>query len=164
MRIEIIEKNYRLNEKTKNLICEKLAKFERYFEDDAVAKVTPKVIGKKGTKTVKYEIEITIFFGSNMVRAEVASDKMSKSLDLALPKIEGQIRKYRTQLDKVKRQLLMKHLCLIQRKLRKNNLLEQRLSIWIQFQQSLLLKRWNLQITISMFIWMKHQVWLASFI
>ena len=37
MRIEIIEKNYRLNEKTKNLICEKLAKFERYFEDDAVA-------------------------------------------------------------------------------------------------------------------------------
>ena len=49
MRIEIIEKNYRLNEKTKNLIYEKLAKFERYFEDDAVAKVTPKVIGKKGT-------------------------------------------------------------------------------------------------------------------
>ena len=28
---------------------------------------------------------------------------MSKSLDLALPKIEGQIRKYRTQLDKVKK-------------------------------------------------------------
>ena len=103
MRIEIIEKNYRLNERTKDLINEKLAKFERYFEDDAVAKVTPKVIGKKGTKTVKYEIEITIFFGSNMVRAEVASDKMSKSLDLALPKIEGQIRKYRTQLDKIKK-------------------------------------------------------------
>ena len=103
MRIEIIEKNYRLNERTKDLIYEKLAKFDRYFEDDAVAKVTPKVIGKKGTKTVKYEMEITIFFGSNMVRAEVASDKMSKSLDLALPKIEGQIRKYRTQLDKVKK-------------------------------------------------------------
>ena len=29
MRIEIIEKNYRLNEKTKNLVYEKLAKFER---------------------------------------------------------------------------------------------------------------------------------------
>ena len=48
-------------------------------------------------------MEITIFFGSNFVRAEVASDKMAKSLDLALPKIEGQIRKYRTQLDKVKK-------------------------------------------------------------
>jgi len=103
MRIEIIEKNYRITDKTKDLIYEKLAKFDRYFEDDAVAKVTPKVIGKKGTKTVKYEMEITIFFGSNIVRAEVVSDKMSKSLDLALPKIEGQIRKYHTQLDKIKK-------------------------------------------------------------
>ena len=103
MRIEIISKNYKKGEKLDNIINEKLSKFERYFEDDAVAKVTLKQIGKEDSKTVKYEMEIAVFFGTNVVRSAVISDNMYKNIDLALPKIEGQIRKYRTQLDKVKK-------------------------------------------------------------
>ena len=38
-----------------------------------------------------------------MVRSEVSADEMQKNIDIALPKIEGQIRKYRTKLDKLKR-------------------------------------------------------------
>ena len=89
MRIEIISKNYKKGEKLDNIINEKLSKFERYFEDDAVAKVTLKQIGKEDSKTVKYEMEIAVFFGTNVVRSAVISDNMYKNIDLALPKIEG---------------------------------------------------------------------------
>ena len=103
MRIEIITKNYTMSDWMKNLIEEKLSKFDKYFDDDAVAKVALKTIGKEGSKNFKYGMEVTIFFGSNMVRSEVSADEMQKNIDIALPKIEGQIRKYRTKLDKLKR-------------------------------------------------------------
>ena len=39
MRIEIIAKNYNMSDWMKNLIEEKLSKFDKYFDEDAVAKV-----------------------------------------------------------------------------------------------------------------------------
>ncbi len=104
MRIEIISKSYKKGEKLDGIIKDKLSKLDRYFEDEANVKVSLKQIGKEGTKTVKYGMEITIFYGSNFVRSEVISDNMYKNIDLALPKLEGQIRKYKTRLDKLKKE------------------------------------------------------------
>lgn len=101
MKIEFVTKGYTLHDDLKTLIEDKMKKFGRYFNDDATAKVSLKSIGKD-----KYGMEITIFFGSNMVRSEVVSDRMNKNIDLALPKIEGQIRKYRTQLANLKKATL----------------------------------------------------------
>ena len=98
MKIEIIARNYRLTDRLEEVINKKMEKFSRYFEDDAVAKIFLKETGKE-----RYVMEITIFFGNNMVRSEVASDNMYNNIDLALPKIEGQIRKYRTKLSKLKK-------------------------------------------------------------
>lgn len=102
MRIEIIAKNYKLTEHLKDIIDQKMEKFSRYFEDDAVAKIFLKETGGKD----KFVMEITIFFGNNMVRSEVASDNMFNNIDVALPKIEGQIRKYRTKLSKLRKSAL----------------------------------------------------------
>lgn len=102
MRLEFLTKNYTMSDKLKALIEDKMEKFSRYFEDDAVAKVVLKQIGQDG-KNAKYQMEITINFAGNMVRSEVISEEMWKNIDLALPKIEGQIRKYRTKLGKLKK-------------------------------------------------------------
>ena len=99
MRIEIIARNYRVSDRLREIIDKKMEKFSRYFEDDAKAVVTLREVGKD-----KYAMEITIFFGGNMVRSEVVSDNMYNNIDIALPKIEGQIRKHRTKLGKRIRQ------------------------------------------------------------
>ena len=96
MKLEIISRNYKVSDHLKNVLENKVEKFSRYFEDDAVMKISLKQIGKD-----KYGMEITVFFsGNNIVRSEVISDNMYNNIDLALPKIEGQIRKYRTKLGK----------------------------------------------------------------
>ena len=101
MRIEIIARNYKLTDNLEEIINKKMEKFSRYFEDDALAKIFLKETGKE-----RYVMEVTIFFGNNMVRSEVSSDNMYKNIDLALPKIEGQIRKHRTKLGKLKKNAL----------------------------------------------------------
>ena len=101
MKLEIIARNYKLTDNLEEIINKKMEKFSRYFEDDAVAKIFLKETGKE-----RYVMEVTIFFGNNMVRSEVASDNMYKNIDLALPKIEGQIRKHRTKLGKLKKSAL----------------------------------------------------------
>lgn len=98
MRIEIVSKNYKASDHLKEVIDMKMEKFSRYFEDDAVAKFTLKELRKD-----VYAMELTIYFGSRMVRSEVVSDNMYNNIDLALPKIEGQIRKYRTKLERVRK-------------------------------------------------------------
>lgn len=95
MRIEINARNYRVSDRLREIIDKKMEKFSRYFEDDAKAVITLREVGKD-----KYAMEITIFFGGNMVRSEVVSDNMYNNIDIALPKIEGQIRKHRTKLGK----------------------------------------------------------------
>lgn len=102
MRIEIIAKNYKLTDHLKDIINQKMEKFSRYFEDDALSKIFLKETGGKD----KYVMEITIFFGNNMVRSEVASENMFNNIDIALPKIEGQIRKHRTKLGKLRKSAL----------------------------------------------------------
>ena len=96
MRIEIIAKNYKLGEKLKDIIEKKLEKFARYFEDDATAKVILREINQD-----KDAMEITVNFGGGKImRAEVVSDNMYDNIDLVLPKLERQVRKYRTKLGK----------------------------------------------------------------
>lgn len=96
MRIEIIAKNYKLSDKLKDVIEKKLEKFARYFEDDAIAKVILREVGKD-----KDAMEITINFGGGKImRAEVVTDNMYDNIDILLPKLERQVRKHKTKLGK----------------------------------------------------------------
>lgn len=98
MRIEIVARNYKVSDHLKEVIEMKMEKFSRYFEEETVAKFTLKQVSKE-----KLAMEITIFYGGHIVRSEVTSDNMYNNIDLALPKLEGQIRKHRTKLDKLRK-------------------------------------------------------------
>lgn len=96
MRIEIIAKNYKVQDRLKDVIEKKLGKFTRYFEEDALAKVVVKQLN-----TDKYAMEVTINFdGGKIIRGEVITDNMYDNIDIVLPKLERQIRKHRTKLGK----------------------------------------------------------------
>lgn len=88
MRIEIISKNYHLDEGLKNLITKKLSKFDKYFDKEASAKV------KLTTQGMKETMEITIDAGGCNVRSAFTGEKMNENIDRILPKLERQVIKY----------------------------------------------------------------------
>lgn len=94
MRIEYVQKNYVMDEKVKGIIEKKLDKLSRYFEDNAVCKVT-----LKQQNNIE-KMEVSISFGSMFIRAEVSEGSMYDNIDLILPRIEKQIFKYKTKLQK----------------------------------------------------------------
>lgn len=96
MRIEIIGKNYKPSDKLKEIIEKKLEKFGRYFEEDAIAKVVLKEFNID-----KYAMEITINFnGGRIMRAEITTSNIYEAIDIVLPKLERQVRKYKTKVGK----------------------------------------------------------------
>ena len=94
MQIAIIGKGYGVSDRLKKIIEQKTSKFDRYFDENVTVKVVCKEEGEKHT------MEMTFNVNGQMIRAEVTSDNMYHNVDLALPKIEGQIRKYKTKLSK----------------------------------------------------------------
>ncbi len=88
MKIEINSKNYNVSEKLKDIIEKKVGKLDKYFNDDAVAKVNCKMDGQL------CKLELTVRSRGLFYRAEVTGDNMYDNIDLALPKVEKQIVKY----------------------------------------------------------------------
>ena len=95
MNIGIIERNYEAGEKLKEMTIKKIEKLDKYFENgDTKCKVSM----KKENNSMKTEVMLD--YHGKLVRAQVISDNFYNNLDLILPKLEGQIRKYRTMFDK----------------------------------------------------------------
>jgi putative sigma-54 modulation protein len=88
MDIEISSKNYEVSDKLKDIINKKVAKLDKYFNADAVAKVMCK---KEGNFS---KLELTVRSKGLFYRAEVMGDNMYDNIDMALPKVERQIVKY----------------------------------------------------------------------
>lgn len=98
MRVEINVKNYHLDNEFSELIIKKLSRFDKYFNDNAKAKV------KLSTQNKSEIMEITISFTGNVVRSIASSDEMKSNLDVVLPKLERQILKHRNRFtDKMKK-------------------------------------------------------------
>ena len=87
MKIEITQRNYVAKDKLKDLIEKKLARFEKYLDESANAKV---VLSKAGTSE-RYKMEITVKGKGLVVRSEVESDNMYANLDTCLAKLERQV-------------------------------------------------------------------------
>ncbi len=88
MQIEINSKNYEVSEKLKDIIEKKVSKLEKYFNDDAVAKVLCK---KEG---IFNKLELSVRSRGLFYRAEVTGENMYENIDEVLPKMERQIVKY----------------------------------------------------------------------
>jgi putative sigma-54 modulation protein len=94
MKVEITCRNCTANDHLRNVIEQKLAKLDKYFgEKQAVAKVCLKKQASSLTT------EVMLDYAGKFVRATASSDNFYDNIDIVLPKIEGQIRKYRTRFD-----------------------------------------------------------------
>lgn len=91
--------NLEVTEAIRDYVVSKLEKIEKYFqaEQELDARVNLKVYREKTAK-----VEVTIPLGSITLRAEDVSQDMYGSIDLVTDKIERQIRKNKTKIDKNK--------------------------------------------------------------
>lgn len=79
----------------------KVAKLERYFTEvpDATAHVNLKVYSDKTAKA-----EVTIPLSFLVLRAEETTDDLYKSIDFVVDKLERQVRKYKTKINRKSRE------------------------------------------------------------
>lgn len=94
MNISIIGRQVNVREDMKELVAKKLAKFDRYFPKGADATVTFRRVRDNEC------MEITISVGGTLFRAEESTADFRTSLTRCIDTIEGQIRKYKTRLEK----------------------------------------------------------------
>ncbi len=94
MRLEILQKNYEMSDKLREIIDKKVNRLGKYFEDDTAVKI---VLKKEGER---YKMEFTANIEGTFVRSEIEGENFYDSIDLLLPKIEKQLVKHKTKLQK----------------------------------------------------------------
>lgn len=94
MKITIVERKIKISEEKREYIMAKLEKLDRYFQKDASAVVTLSEL--RG----KLIAEVTIKHGGIVFRAQESTTDLYASMDGAIDRIERQIRKNKTRLEK----------------------------------------------------------------
>lgn len=94
MKTTIFGRKVNLRDSYKERVEKKLAKYERYFGDDADANVT--VTHERNS----YRVEVTIRSNGFIYRVEHTCMDIDEALDVAVEKLSGQIRKNKTKLEK----------------------------------------------------------------
>lgn len=89
-----------VTEALREYVEKKLGRLERYFE----APPTSDVNVKLSVIREKQNVEVTIPLTGVLLRAEERSDDMYASIDLVVDKLERQIRKYKTKVNRKVRQ------------------------------------------------------------
>ena len=94
MKITVIGRQMDVSEDIKLLIERKLGKLDKFFDDDASAHV------KLSRLRNKEKLELTISNRGTLFRSEEAAETFNNALDAVMDKIERQIRKNKTKLEK----------------------------------------------------------------
>ncbi|SHE67151.1 ribosome hibernation-promoting factor, HPF/YfiA family [Alkalibacter saccharofermentans] len=94
MRVIVYGKNVDVTTGLKSTLDKKLSKLDKYFNPDTEATAT------LSTQKGKHILEVTIPINGTILRAEEATEDMYASIDLAVDKLEGQLRKHKTKLEK----------------------------------------------------------------
>ena len=98
MKYQIIGKNISVTDAIRDDIERKLHRMDKYFviHDDVLCRAVVR------SYTVGAKVEITIFTKEMDFRAEVKNDDLYAAVDLAVDKLEGQMRKLKTRMDRTK--------------------------------------------------------------
>lgn len=94
MRISISGKNLEISDYLRDLVEKKVNKLERYFAQDTEVQVTLSV------EKNRHIVEVTIPYDGGLIRAEEVTGDMYASVDNVLDKLEKQILRHRTRLEK----------------------------------------------------------------
>ncbi|MBQ2954855.1 MAG: ribosome-associated translation inhibitor RaiA [Clostridia bacterium] len=95
MKITITGRNMKVGTRLTERIEKKLSKMNKYFKDDVEAQVK-----LSHENSVRQIVEITLYLDGSILRAEETSNDMYMSIDKAIARLEGQIRRHRTKLEK----------------------------------------------------------------
>ena len=100
-RYNVRGENIEVTEAIRDYVEKKVGKLERYFSDapDATAHVNLKVYTEKTAK-----VEVTIPLPYLVLRAEETSPDLYASIDLVVDKLERQIRKFKTKINRKSRE------------------------------------------------------------
>ncbi len=96
MKYEVVGKNIVVTDAIKAAVMKKLSRMDKYFiiTDDVNCRAVV-MSYKSGAK-----VEVTIFTKMMDFRAEVANPDLYAAVDLSIDKLEGQMRKLKTRLDR----------------------------------------------------------------
>lgn len=95
--------NIEVTEAIRNYVEKRVSKLERYFDSERVPEATAHVNLKVySDKTAK--VEVTIPLPYIVLRAEETSHDLYASADLVVDKLERQIRKYKTRINRKNRE------------------------------------------------------------
>lgn len=95
MKYQLIGKNVTVTEGMASAIKNKLDKMDKYFSNDDVdCRVVTSTHGEMA------RLEVTIYLPKIALRAEVENQDLYAAIDLALDKLEGQMRKLKTRMDR----------------------------------------------------------------
>ena len=94
MKVTVIGKNINVTPALKEMVEKKISKLDRYFSPDVEARATLTV------QRNNQIFEVTIPFNGVILRCEETTEDMYKSIDLVEAKLERQIRKQRTKLQR----------------------------------------------------------------
>ena len=101
LQFNIRGENVDLTDAIRDYVVKRISKLEKYFEDnvEATAHVNLKVYTNK-----QFKVEVTISLPYLTLRAEETSNDMYASIDLVTDKLERQIRKYKTKVNRKARE------------------------------------------------------------
>lgn len=94
MNVTVSGKNLEITDALRDNVMAKLEKFGKFFKEDTEAQATLSV------QKNRQIIEITIPINGSILRVEEATDDMYTSMDKALDKLNRQIQKHKTKLEK----------------------------------------------------------------
>lgn len=94
MRLSVIGKGMEVSNYLKDLVEKKARKLDRYFKPDTEVNVALSI------EKSRHICEVTVPFDGAVLRTEEISGDMYSSIDAALKKLERQIRRHRTKLEK----------------------------------------------------------------
>lgn len=94
MKITVIGKNMEVTNALRNIVEKKISRLDRYFNPEVEGHATLSV------QKTRQTIEVSIHFNGVTLRSEESTDDMYTSLDLVVDKLERQIRKQKTKLER----------------------------------------------------------------
>ena len=94
MNVKVSGKNLEVTDALRDNVIAKLEKFGKYFKEDTEAQATLSV------EKNRQIIEITIPINGSILRVEESTEDMYASVDKALDKLNKQIQKHKTKLEK----------------------------------------------------------------
>ncbi|MBR2507536.1 MAG: ribosome-associated translation inhibitor RaiA [Bacilli bacterium] len=96
MKYQIIGKNIQITDAISSMVQKKLGRMDKYFviTEEVNCRVVASVLNEI------QKVEITIFLPQMTLRAEVEDRDLYAAIDLAIDKLQGQMRKLKTRMDR----------------------------------------------------------------